>query len=189
MRDSVSKFMANTHKSVNEMSLQYLQNERRYNYTTPKSFLELIKLYQNMLAKQHSDLQAKMLRLENGLEKLKSTASQVDDLKAKLAAQEKELAIKNEEANKLIQVVGAETEKVSKEKAIADDEEKKVQVIKEDVSKKQEACERDLAKAEPALVAAKAALDTLNKVTHVFITSLCRLWFACGPIFVGSTPL
>ena len=29
---------------------------------------------------------------------------QVDDLKAKLAAQEKELAIKNEEANKLIQV-------------------------------------------------------------------------------------
>ena len=37
-------------------------------------------------------------------------------MKAKLAAQEKELAIKNEEANKLISVVGAETEKVSKEK-------------------------------------------------------------------------
>ena len=52
---------------------------------------------------------------------------QVDDLKAKLAAQEKELAIKNEEANKLIHVVGAETEKVSKEKAIADEEERKVQ--------------------------------------------------------------
>lgn len=77
MRDSVSLFMANTHKSVNEMSAQYLQNERRYNYTTPKSFLELIKLYQSMLGKQHADLQAKMLRLENGLEKLKSTASQV----------------------------------------------------------------------------------------------------------------
>ena len=40
----------------------------------------------------------------------------MDDLKAKLAAQEKELGIKNEEANKLISVVGAETEKVSKEK-------------------------------------------------------------------------
>lgn len=53
-------------------------------------------------------------------------AGQVDDLKAKLAAQEIELTQKNEDANKLIQIVGAETEKVSKEKAIADEEEKKV---------------------------------------------------------------
>jgi len=37
----------------------------------------------------------------------------VDDLKAKLAAQEQELAVKNDEANKLIQVVGAETDKVT----------------------------------------------------------------------------
>lgn len=55
-------------------------------------------------------------------------AAQVDDLKAKLAAQEIELTQKNEDANKLIQIVGAETEKVSKEKAIADDEEKKVMI-------------------------------------------------------------
>jgi hypothetical protein len=34
--------MAYVHKSVNEMSKQYLTNERRYNYTTPKSFLELV---------------------------------------------------------------------------------------------------------------------------------------------------
>src|SRR6218665_1066264 len=77
MCDSVSLFMANTHRSVNEMSHAYLQNERRYNYTTPKSFLEQIKLYQNLLMAQHADLQAKTVRLENGLEKLKSTATQV----------------------------------------------------------------------------------------------------------------
>ncbi len=94
---------------------------------------------------------------------------QVDDLKAKLAAQEKELAIKNDEANKLIRVVGAETEKVSKEKAIADDEEKKVTVIKKDVSEKQASCSADLARAQPALDAAKAALDTLNKVIDLKI--------------------
>ena len=34
--------MAFVHGSVNEMSKQYLTNERRYNYTTPKSFLELV---------------------------------------------------------------------------------------------------------------------------------------------------
>ena len=39
---SISKFMAFTHGSVNQMSKMYLANERRYNYTTPKSFLELV---------------------------------------------------------------------------------------------------------------------------------------------------
>ena len=42
VRESVSKFMAYVHQSVNEMSKVYLTNERRYNYTTPKSFLELV---------------------------------------------------------------------------------------------------------------------------------------------------
>uniref|UniRef100_A0A8C3KG70 Dynein axonemal heavy chain 9 n=1 Tax=Calidris pygmaea TaxID=425635 RepID=A0A8C3KG70_9CHAR len=163
MKDSISKFMAHVHTSVNEVSRLYLSNERRYNYTTPKSFLEQIKLYQNLLLRKGKDLKAKMERLENGLEKLNSTSAQVDELKAKLAVQEVELKQKNEDADKLIQVVGVETEKVSREKAIADEEEQKVALITQEVEQKQKDCEEDLAKAEPALAAAQAALNTLNK--------------------------
>ncbi|XP_064890245.1 dynein axonemal heavy chain 17 isoform X3 [Columba livia] len=160
---SISRFMAHVHTSVKEMSKRYLSTERRYNYTTPKTFLEQIKLYQNLLSKKRSELTAKIERLEKGLMKLQSTTSQVDDLKAKLAIQEIELKQKNEDADKLIHVVGVETQKVSKEKAIADEEELKVQAINTVVTEKQRACETDLAKAEPALVAAQEALDTLNK--------------------------
>ncbi|XP_015735401.1 dynein heavy chain 17, axonemal [Coturnix japonica] len=160
---SISQFMSYVHMSVKEMSQTYLAVERRYNYTTPKTFLEQIKLYQNLLAKKRSELTAKIERLENGLTKLQSTAMQVDELKATLAVQEAELKQKNEDADKLIHVVGVETDKVSKEKAIADEEELKVQAININVSEKQRACETDLAKAEPALIAAQEALDTLNK--------------------------
>ena len=183
---SISKFMAYAHSSVNDMSKVYLANERRYNYTTPKSFLELVRalqqpiiilalcilmyhaymqiaLYTGMLSKKHADLLSMMERLEGGLEKLKSTAAQVDDLKEKLKAQEVELKQKNEDADALIEKVGVEQEKVGAEKAIADEEEKKVAKINTDVSKKQKDCETDLAKAEPALNAAEAALNTLNK--------------------------
>ncbi|OWK51882.1 Dynein heavy chain 9, axonemal, partial [Lonchura striata] len=163
VKDSISKFMAHVHISVNEVSRLYLSNEHRYNYTTPKSFLEQIKLYQNLLLQKDKDLKAKMERLENGLEKLKSTSAQVDELKAKLAAQEVELKQKNEDAEKLIQVVGVETEKVSRKKAVADEEERKVALIAQEVEQKQKDCEEDLAKAEPALAAAQAALNTLNK--------------------------
>ncbi|XP_075374923.1 dynein axonemal heavy chain 17-like isoform X2 [Mycteria americana] len=160
---SISQFMSYVHMSVKEMSKTYLAMERRYNYTTPKTFLEQIKLYKNLLSKKRSELTAKIERLEKGLTKLQSTASQVDDLKAKLAVQKAELKQKNEDTDKLIHMVGTETEKVSREKAIADEEEMKVQAINTNVAEKQQACETDLAKAEPALVAAQEALNTLNK--------------------------
>ncbi|NWI85455.1 DYH9 protein, partial [Pitta sordida] len=163
VKASISKFMAHVHISVNEVSQLYLSNERRYNYTTPKSFLEQLQLYQSLLLQKDSDLKAKMERLENGLQKLNSTSAQVDELKAKLAAQEVELKQKNEDADKLIQVVGVETEKVSRKKEAADEEERKVALIAQEVEQKQKDCEEDLAKAEPALAAAQAALNTLNK--------------------------
>ncbi|ESO12478.1 hypothetical protein HELRODRAFT_155577 [Helobdella robusta] len=163
MRQSISQFVAYVHRSVNQVSEIYLQNERRYNYTTPKSFLELIQLYQNLLAKKHENLQASVLRLETGLEKLKGSSSQVESLKLKLAQQKQELAIKDEQANKLINVVEADTIKVSKEKSLASEEEKKVQVINEEVQRRFKECQEDLAKAEPALIEAKEALATLNK--------------------------
>lgn len=69
--------MSYVHTTVNEMSRVYLATERRYNYTTPKTFLEQIKLYQNLLTKKRTELVAKIERLENGLMKLRNTASQV----------------------------------------------------------------------------------------------------------------
>lgn len=105
----------------------------------------------------------------------------MDDLKAKLAVQEVELKVKNEAADALIEIVGVETEKVSKEKALADEEEKKVALIASEVSKKQRDCEADLVKAEPALLAAQEALNTLNKVIHIFdkfnVLCLCFMFF------------
>ncbi|XP_076154706.1 dynein axonemal heavy chain 17-like isoform X2 [Alosa pseudoharengus] len=163
IKESLSQFMAYVHKTANEMSKSYLSSDRRYNYTTPKTFLEQIKLYQHLLSIKRSELLSKMERLENGLTKLQTTSAQVDDLKAKLAVQEVELKQKNEDADKLIKVVGVETEKVSKEAAIANEEELKVQVIAKNVGEKQKSCEEDLAKAEPALLAAQEALNTLNK--------------------------
>lgn len=73
--------MAYVHTSVNQTSKEYLANERRYNYTTPKSFLEQIKLYRSLLGQKSKDLTTKMERLENGLQKLNSTSAQVQCIK------------------------------------------------------------------------------------------------------------
>lgn len=67
--------------SVNEMSQIYLVNERRFNYTTPKSFLELIELYRKLLTDKTKDTWQRIKRLENGLVRLAQCAEQVDSLK------------------------------------------------------------------------------------------------------------
>ncbi|KAG8443036.1 hypothetical protein GDO86_011741 [Hymenochirus boettgeri] len=164
VKDSISQFMAYVHTSVNGMSKRYLQNEKRYNYTTPKSFLEQITLYKNLLNRKRKELSQRMEHLLSGLQKLTTTASQVKDLKAKLAHQETELQQRKNDTAALINKIGHQTEKVRHEKAIADAEEQKVASIQEEVLLKQKDCEEDLSKAEPALVAATEALNTLNKI-------------------------
>lgn len=68
--------MAHVHTSVNDMSRLYLTNDRRYNYTTPKTFLGFISLYTKLLSAKHQELQAKIERLQNGLQKLRTTSTQ-----------------------------------------------------------------------------------------------------------------
>lgn len=79
--DPVSNFMSHVHQSVNQMSAVYFQNEKRYNYTTPKTFLEQIALYSKLLTDKTKNLKMMILRLENGLEKLASCAGDVAVLK------------------------------------------------------------------------------------------------------------
>ncbi|XP_034948410.1 dynein beta chain, ciliary-like [Chelonus insularis] len=162
-KPSVSQFMSFVHVSVNIVSEIYLQNEKRYNYTTPKSFLEQISLYSKLLQQKTHELLGTIKRLENGITKLETCGEQVDGLKAILAVQEVELKKKNEIADKILAEVREENTKAEIEKAIVSEEEARVAEIKEVVWEKQKRCDEDLAKAEPAVRQAEAALDTLNK--------------------------
>ncbi len=154
------------------------QNERRYNYTTPKSFLEQISLYRNLLQTKRREHEDGILRLENGLVKLESyvkvcenkilnfnfsVAKQTDELKEKLKVEEIEVTKKNQEADRLIKVVETETKKVTEQRESAAIEEKEVAEKKERVAERQAESDRDLQKALPALKAAEEALNTLNR--------------------------
>ncbi|ORY39399.1 hypothetical protein BCR33DRAFT_720231 [Rhizoclosmatium globosum] len=144
LKAPVTKFMAFCHQSVNAVSRRFLVNEKRHNYTTPKSFLALIAIYKDMLEKKSTELTRAM--------DPSIYSAQVDDLKAKLAFQEVDLKAKNEDALRLI--------------------ERKVDAFTKEVTEKAAACEHDLKAAEPALAAAANALNTLNKANLTELKSL-----------------
>lgn len=75
--------MAYVHGTVNQISKIYLQNEKRYNYTTPKTFLEYIFLYRKLLVDRSGDHSNRIQRLQSGMAKLAECACQVDTLKVR----------------------------------------------------------------------------------------------------------
>ncbi|KAG5679915.1 hypothetical protein PVAND_009451 [Polypedilum vanderplanki] len=161
--DSVSVFMAHVHESVNKMSQVYFQNEKRYNYTTPKSFLELISLFSKLLIQKNAEYIDRAQRLENGLIKLAKCSEQAEILKKELAVQEVELRIKNDAADELIEAVTAENERVQIKKNEATEKQKKVNLMKDQITIEKRANEEELRKAKPELDKAAEALNTLNK--------------------------
>ena len=163
VRNAIEQFLPFSFTKVNEMAIKFRQVERRHVYTTPKSFLELLKLYAVLLTDKSTQATSNIERLANGLLKLRETAAAVTQIEA-------DLKISLEEADQKRSIAEGIAETVSKEKSIVEEEtakaqqkSKEVKVIQESVMEKQAATETDLAKAEPMVLAAMAALDTLDK--------------------------
>lgn len=63
--------------SMLQVSHKYLVEEGRHNYTTPKSFLELIDFYKELLRAKRGELGSNISRLANGLKTLRKTNDDV----------------------------------------------------------------------------------------------------------------
>lgn len=104
---------------VNRESSRFFQMERRYNYTTPKTFLELIKLYTNVLGKKRQATQEAIDRLDTGITKLEKTQGEVDILIEAAKKMALEVEAKVASADAFAEKVGIEKEKVNAENEAA----------------------------------------------------------------------
>ena len=163
IRQGVVEYMPFSFNAVNQASIKYREIEKRYCYTTPKSFLELIKLFNLMIGKRRDFIISSKERLENGLVKLIETA----EIVAKLEEDLKVKTVEVEEKKASAEIFSAQ---VLKEKTIVTEESEKANieaagcaVIQREVEEKQASCKEDLAKAIPLLEKAQEALNGLQK--------------------------
>jgi len=116
LRLAIANFMADTHIDVNQISIQYLTNERRSYYTTPKTFLEFIRIFQHIYENKQMKIESEIVRLLSGLEKLGSISAQTAILQEDLKISTEEVNTKAERAEIALKIVTVEAEKVAKEK-------------------------------------------------------------------------
>lgn len=162
VRRQIEQFMPYSFDSTIKMAAEFFDMEGRYVYSTPKSYLELLKLYAKILDQKRRENDMASARLKNGVKKLEDCTQVVDVLKAEIADKVADAEEKKATADGIAKRVKSEKEVVELESENAAIEEKKVTKIAAEVAAKQKSAEEDLEKAVPAVEAAMAALDTLD---------------------------
>lgn len=162
IRAGIVGFMPFSFRVVNQYSDRILEQERRHVYTTPKSFLELIKLFKVMLEKKQGELEQAKETYETGVIKLTETGEVVSKLEEELKVMAVEVEAKKKSADEQAEVVGTEKVKVEAQNELAEIEAKKCAEIQTTVTAKMESVQRDLDEAIPLVEKAQAALAGLN---------------------------
>jgi len=162
IRAGITKFMPYSFKVVNDFSEQILDQERRFVYTTPKSFLELIKLFKVMYARKEGELSQSLDTYDTGVVKLTETGEVVAKLEEDLKVMSVEVEAKKKSADEQAEIVGGEKAKVEVENEKAEAEAVACTKIKTDVEKLVKEAQESLDKAEPLVAKAEEALAGLD---------------------------
>eukprot|EP00201_Polytomella_parva_P017476 CAMPEP_0175071536 /NCGR_PEP_ID=MMETSP0052_2-20121109/19298_1 /TAXON_ID=51329 ORGANISM="Polytomella parva, Strain SAG 63-3" /NCGR_SAMPLE_ID=MMETSP0052_2 /ASSEMBLY_ACC=CAM_ASM_000194 /LENGTH=4543 /DNA_ID=CAMNT_0016338719 /DNA_START=12 /DNA_END=13643 /DNA_ORIENTATION=- len=165
VRNNIALHMAYAHQCVTEASMRFQEEFRRFNYTTPKSYLELIALYKSLLSKKREEVRRSKERLENGVDKIAQASAQVADLQKALKEEQIIVEEKKAQTDDLIVSIGKEKAVVDEAVEAGREDEEAAGKLAADVQAFQEECANDLAAAEPIIAEAEAALNSLDKAS------------------------
>ena len=155
--------MAHCHLSVAKISEKYKNEKRRYNYVTPKSFLELIAFYKTLLERKTKAIMTLIDRLDIGLSIIKKTNDDVGELRKDLEHTMEKVREKTEATDALLKHMAVEKEKADIALASAAVEAETAGVASAAAEKIQVEADIELAKAKPAMDAANEAVNCLDK--------------------------
>jgi dynein heavy chain, axonemal len=139
-----------------------LRQCRRYNYTTPTSFLELISFYKNLLGNKTAKITDQISRLEIGLETMNTTTTQVAELQKLLDVKMVEVEVKKEATDKLIDVVSAESGAAQIEEDAAKIQADSTNELAAQANETKAAANKELEEAVPAMKEAEDAVACLE---------------------------
>ncbi|KAK7127569.1 hypothetical protein R3I93_020220 [Phoxinus phoxinus] len=171
---SLALMCVEIHQMVSRKCEQYLAELSRYNYVTPKSYLELLSIFSSLIGQKKQELHSARQRMKTGLDKLLSTAEDVAKMQEELEMMRPQLeeaakdTVVTMEKIKEDTVVAEETRvAVQAEEAKATEKARVAQAIADDAQK-------DLNEALPAMDAALASLQSLKKNDVVEVRAMQR---------------
>ncbi|CAK9798189.1 Dynein axonemal heavy chain 6 [Anthophora quadrimaculata] len=151
------------HETVETVTARFFVEMRRRYYTTPSSYLELLKLFQLTLERRKKEILLLRSKIFNGLSKLRETNEMVTVMKEQLTALAPKLKASTDEVSKLVKIIAKQQVECDKVKYVVTAEEAAAKLKAEETGILEADARKDLEAAIPALLEAQKALEALNK--------------------------
>lgn len=163
LREPIVEHLVFTHQSVVKISERFADEMRRYYYVTPANYLDFIANYRTELKENNRTIEGSVKRLEGGLTKLIEAADAVDQMQVELS--EKKIVVDEKTTNveAMISEIQTKSETANKQQSDASIKQLQVQEQSEVISKEKALADEALMEALPAVEAAAAALENLDK--------------------------
>jgi len=163
------------HTMVEEKAAEMHADLKRKVYITPKSYLDLIKLYIEGLQKKRNEAEENKRRLAVGIEKLKETNKKIAEMKKRLEILQPKLKEKSE-------VLEVSTKKITEEQAIANEEEKIATIQGKEVNEKAKQAKTVADEAEAELNVMKPELNAaMSEVKQLDRNSISEIKMFAHP--------
>ncbi|XP_018316536.1 dynein heavy chain 8, axonemal [Mycetomoellerius zeteki] len=174
VKQQLTQVVGDIQDNVNDTCAEYFDRFRRQVYVTPRSFLTFLDSYK-MFYKQHLDnINMLASRMSSGLNKLTDAAAQVDVLQHELEKTQEEIAVKNVQVEAILVTVNEKKREAEGVKAKVQVSKDEAEAILKVIAKDKTMAEQKLKAAEPALLEAEAALQTIKAVDIATVRKLAK---------------
>jgi dynein heavy chain 1 len=151
------------HFSMYATNTRLARRQGRHNYVTPRHYLDFIWHYVRLFNEKRDELEEQQRHLNVGLDKLRTTVIQVEELRTSLASKRTQLEAKNAEANEKLRRMVADQQEAEQQKAASIEIQGALEKQERDISERKKVVMADLAAAEPAVLDAQAAVSNIKK--------------------------
>ncbi|KIL70572.1 hypothetical protein M378DRAFT_94916 [Amanita muscaria Koide BX008] len=162
-RTAVVNALVHVHTSLHQINQRLSRRQGRYNYVTPRHYLDFINQYVRLYTEKRDELEEQQRHLHVGLDKLKDTVTQVEELRKSLASKRSQLEAKNAEANEKLKRMVADQQEAEQKKAVSI--EIQAALVEQDrtIQQRRQVVMADLADAEPAVLEAQSAVSNIKR--------------------------
>lgn len=133
------------HKSVQELNAKLQKSAKKFNYITPRDFLDFIRQFIALHNEKKSALEDSQFHINSGLKQLKDTEENVLELKSSLKEYKIKLSIKEKEAKEKLDLMMQEQSRAEKRKTEAELLTEKIEVRQVTIVEKTYTVETELA--------------------------------------------
>ncbi|TFK76697.1 dynein heavy chain protein 1 [Pluteus cervinus] len=162
-RTAVVNALVHVHFALHQINQRLSRRQGRYNYVTPRHYLDFINHYVRLYSEKRDELEEQQRHLHIGLDKLRDTVTQVEELRKSLAIKRSQLEAKNAEANEKLKRMVADQQEAETKKASSIEIQAALVEQERHIEQRRAVVMVDLADAEPAVLEAQSAVSNIKR--------------------------